>query len=135
LAGAAGGNGEVFSHLPNANGDDSETRRRAAAGISCTFCLQITNERLGTRESFNGEFVIKPTPADGARVIFGTYRIDAGRKTIMRSVSGFEQAEGSHIRQSESSRLGRQMPGDGRRAVERTPPRCRRPSCLGLALM
>jgi hypothetical protein len=64
-------------------------------------CHQISNERLGTRESFNGEFVIKPTPADGARVIFGPYRIDAGRKTIMRSVTGFVQAEGTHIQQSE----------------------------------
>jgi len=44
---------------------------------------------------------MKPTPADGVRVIFGPYQIDAGRKTIMRSVSGFVQAEAPHIRQSE----------------------------------
>jgi hypothetical protein len=79
----------------------SELQKFAADGISCTVCHQISNERLGTRESFNGEFVMKPTPADGARVIFGPYQIDAGRKTIMRSVTGFVQAQGAHIQQSE----------------------------------
>jgi hypothetical protein len=44
---------------------------------------------------------MKPTPADGTRVIFGPYQIDAGRKTIMRSVTGFVQAQGAHIQQSE----------------------------------
>ena len=101
IARAAGGKGEVFAHLPIARTDASALHRLASDGISCTVCHQISNERLGTRESFNGEFVIKPTPADGARVIFGPYKIDAGRKTIMRSVTGFVQAEGTHITQSE----------------------------------
>ena len=101
IARAAGGRGEVFAHLPTARADGSPLHRLASDGISCTVCHQISNERLGTRESFNGEFVIKPTPRDGARVIFGPYRIDRGRKTIMRSVTGFVQAEGTHIKQSE----------------------------------
>lgn len=101
IARAAGGQGEVFAHLPIARRDPSDLHRLASDGISCTVCHQISSERLGTRESFNGEFVIKPTPPDGARVIFGPYTIDAGRKTIMRSVTGFVQAEGAHIRQSE----------------------------------
>jgi hypothetical protein len=101
IARAAGGKGEVFAHLPVARSDPSGLHRLASDGISCTVCHQIANERLGTRESFNGEFVIKPTPRDGARVIFGPYKIDAGRKTIMRSVTGFVQAEGPHIQQSE----------------------------------
>jgi hypothetical protein len=101
IARAAGGKGEVFAHLPVATAGPSDLHRLAADGISCTVCHQISSERLGTRESFNGEFVIKPTPADGARVIFGPYTIDSGRKTIMRSVTGFVQAEGAHIRQSE----------------------------------
>jgi hypothetical protein len=45
--------------------------------------------------------VMKPTPTDGTRVIFGPFQIDAGRKTIMRSVTGFVQAQGMHIQQSE----------------------------------
>jgi len=98
---ASGGKGEVFAHLPFNKTNGSELQRFAADSISCTVCHQISNERLGTRDSFNGEFVMKPTPADGTRVIFGPYQIDAGRKTIMRSVTGFVQAQGAHIQQSE----------------------------------
>ncbi len=100
IARAAGGAGEVFAHLPVA-GNDAPLSRLAADGVSCTVCHQISSERLGTPESYNGGFVIKPTPADGRRVMFGPYRIDVGRKRIMHSVSGFVQAEGAHIRQSE----------------------------------
>ncbi|MEQ1756926.1 MAG: hypothetical protein ABL986_01320 [Vicinamibacterales bacterium] len=100
IARAAGGKGEVFSHLPLAE-RDAPIDRLAADGVSCTVCHQISSDRLGTRESFNGEFVMKPTPADGKRVIFGPRKVDVGRKTIMHSVSGFVQAEGEHIRQSE----------------------------------
>ena len=98
---ASGGKGEVFAHLPFNKANGSELQKFAADSISCTVCHQISNERLGTRESFNGEFVMKPTPPDGTRVIFGPYQIDAGRKTIMRSVTGFVQAQGAHIQQSE----------------------------------
>jgi hypothetical protein len=99
---ASGGKGEVFAHLPFAKSNEKDPLQPFAAdGISCTVCHQISNERLGTRESFNGEFVMKPTPPDGTRVIFGPFQIDAGRKTIMRSVTGFVQAQGSHIQQSE----------------------------------
>jgi hypothetical protein len=98
---ASGGKGEVFAHLPFNKNNGTELQKFAADSISCTVCHQISSERLGTRESFNGEFVMKPTPSDGSRVIFGPYQIDAGRKTIMRSVTGFVQAQGSHIQQSE----------------------------------
>jgi hypothetical protein len=64
-------------------------------------CHQISSDRLGTRGSFNGEFAIAPTPAGGVRPIFGPYQVDAGRKTIMQSVSGFVQQEAPHIKQSE----------------------------------
>lgn len=101
IARAAGGRGQVFANLPVTVHDGNELHRLAGDGISCTVCHQIAPDRLGTRESFNGEFVLKPTPRDGSRVIFGPYTIDAGRKTIMRSVSGFQQAQGDHIRQSE----------------------------------
>jgi len=101
IAQAAGGKAEVFAHLPIARRDPSDLHRLASDGISCTVCHQMSSERLGTRESFNGEFVMKPTPRDGARVIFGPYNIDAGRRTIMRSVSGFVQEEAPHIKQSE----------------------------------
>jgi hypothetical protein len=99
---ASGGKGEVFAHLPfNEAKDDDPLQKFAADSISCTVCHQIANDKLGTRERFNGEFVMLPTPKDGSRVIFGPFQIDKGRKTIMRSVTGFEQAQGAHIQQSE----------------------------------
>ena len=98
---AAGGEGQVFSHLPIVNDDDSEFHRLAADGISCTVCHQIAPDKLGTRESFNSSFVTLPTPKSGARLIFGPYQVDKGRKTVMRSNSGFEQAKGDHVTKSE----------------------------------
>lgn len=98
---AAGGKGEMFAHLPINQRGGTLLRRLAADGVSCTVCHQISAARLGTRESFNGEFVIRPTPANGVRPIFGPYRVDAGRTTIMRSASGFAQEEAPHIKQSE----------------------------------
>jgi len=97
---AAGGQGQVFAHLPIA-GDDSPLHRLAADSISCTVCHQIAPDRLGTRESFNSNFVLRPTPADGVRQIFGPYAIDPGRRTVMRSATGFVQAEAPHVKQSE----------------------------------
>lgn len=101
IAHAAGGKGEVFAHLPIAQRNGSPLQRLASDGISCTVCHQIAPDNLGTRESFNANFTLQPTPADGARLIFGPYRIDAGRQTIMRSVTGFVQSEAPHIKQSE----------------------------------
>ena len=97
---AAGRKGETFAHLPLDQATGSELRRLAADGVSCTVCHQIASDRLGTRESFNGEFVLAPSPATGVRPIFGPFRVDAGRTTIMRSVTGFAQEEAPHIRQS-----------------------------------
>ena len=101
IAREAGGKGELFSHLPLSSAKQAELRRLAADGVSCTVCHQISSEHLGTRESFNGEFVIKPTPASGIRPIFGPFRADKGRTTIMHSVTGFAQEESPHVKQSE----------------------------------
>ena len=98
---AAGRKTEVFAQLPIGRKDDSELHKLAADGVSCTVCHQISNEGLGTRENFNANFTMRPTPADGSRVIFGPFQIDAGRKTIMRSVTGFQQMQATHIQQSE----------------------------------
>jgi len=97
---AGGGQGQVFAHLPMTAGG-SPLQRLAADSVSCTVCHQIAPDRLGTPESFNSNFVMQPTPRDGARPIFGPYAIDPGRRTIMRSVTGFVQAEAPHIKQSE----------------------------------
>ena len=98
---AAGGLGEVFAQLPIARDDDSVLHRLAADSISCSVCHQIAPDKLGTPESFNANFVVKPIPPGATRVIYGPYAIDAGRKTIMRSVTGYDQAEAPHLKQSE----------------------------------
>jgi hypothetical protein len=60
---AANRHGEIFAHLP-VGARTSEDDRLAADGVSCTVCHQIGPERLGTRESFNGRFVLtQPTTA------------------------------------------------------------------------
>jgi hypothetical protein len=97
---AAGAAGEVFAHLPVAHGS-SDADRLAADGVSCTVCHQISGETLGTRASFNGNFLMRPTRADGVRDVLGPFAVDRGRRTIMRSVTGFEQVEAPHVRQSE----------------------------------
>jgi hypothetical protein len=90
---------EVFSHLP-LNLSKPEDRL-AADGVSCSLCHQITSEKLGTKESLVGKFVVDATHAEGDRTVFGPYDIDAGRASVMRSSSGFRPTKGDHIRQSE----------------------------------
>ena len=78
-----------------------EPDRLASDGVSCTVCHQIAPDGLGSPASFNGNFVVRPPRADGVRAAFGPFDVDAGRHTIMRSVTGFEQVEAAHVRQSE----------------------------------
>jgi len=92
--------GQVFAHLPITK---ARTRgaRLAADGVSCTVCHQITEQKLGTTESFTGRFVLAPAKSDTSRTIFGPFRIDNGRTTIMRSATDFTPTEAAHTRQSE----------------------------------
>jgi hypothetical protein len=98
---AEGGTGLVFDHLPLTTRGPSALHRLASDGISCTVCHQIAPDRLGTRDTFNANFVMAPARPGAARQIFGPYAIDPGRRTIMRSVTGFVQAEAPHMKQSE----------------------------------
>ena len=95
-----GHDGAVFSHLrflPDDRGD-----RLAADGVSCSLCHQIGKEKLGTRESFVGGFVIGAPNAQGERLEFGPYAPDAGHARIMRtSTGGFLPTESPHMRESE----------------------------------
>ncbi len=92
--------GSLFAHLPLNRRNATDVDRLAADGVSCTVCHQVSNETLGTRASFNGQFVMRPARPDGVREIFGPFAIDPGRRTIMRSVTGFEQVEAPHVLQS-----------------------------------
>jgi len=92
--------GEVFAHLPF----DRDPKKNAAAedGVSCSLCHQIGKEKLGTRESFNGGFVVHGPGADGNRTEYGPFEIKKGRITIMRSsTEGYHPEESKHIRESE----------------------------------
>ncbi len=95
----AGGQGQVFAHLPPDQGrlDD----RLAHDGVSCTVCHQITEQALGTRESFVGGFKIDEKAAPGERRIYGPFETQKGQTTIMHSSSTFRPTEGKHIRSSE----------------------------------
>jgi hypothetical protein len=99
IAAEAGRQGEVFSHLPISK-DQSELQRLAGDGVSCTVCHQIAADRLGTRDSFNANFVLA-LPQDGIRTIYGNHDVDPGRRRIMRSVTGYQQEAAPHIKQSE----------------------------------
>ena len=101
LSNAAGHPGEVLSQLTFSDPNLSDERKLASDGVSCTVCHQIAKDRLGTPESFNGGFVVAGPTAQGVRQVQGPYAIDAGRRRIMRSVTGYEQVEAPHIKQSE----------------------------------
>jgi hypothetical protein len=96
---AEGHPGEIFSHMPprlDADGLD----KLAHDGVSCTVCHQITPQKLGTRDSYTGGYVID-THAAAPRSIYGPFEIDKGRTTVMRTSSGFKQEQALHIQQSE----------------------------------
>lgn len=91
---------EVFSNLPFDNSHPGGNL--AIDGVSCSLCHQISKEKLGTRESFVGGFVIDALKPYGQKPVYGPYKIDEGHVRIMRSSSdGFRPTEGEHIRSSE----------------------------------
>jgi hypothetical protein len=101
VAAAGGGSGQVFAHLPLATGMTPEAAL-AADGVSCTLCHQITQDRLGSPESFTGGFVIDTSmnaPPE-QRPVFGPYPIQPGRMRVMHSATGFLPVESLHVRNS-----------------------------------
>ena len=95
-----GREGEVFSRL--SSGSDERMDQLAMDGVSCSMCHQIQKDKLGTRESLVGGFVVDTTKSLGEREEFGPFKIENGQNRIMRTSSGgYKPAEGEHIRQSE----------------------------------
>lgn len=96
----AGKPGQVFSHLPFSA--DSKHGREAQDGVSCSVCHQIGKEKLGTRESFNGGFVVDAPAAKAQHPEYGPFQIEKGQQRIMQSSSdGFVPTDDQHIRDSE----------------------------------
>ncbi len=100
MAHADGGKAAVFAHFANAKRPLADIDALAQDGVSCTVCHQIAPDRLGTPDSFNGNFVVAAPGPDGMRQAFGPLAVDAGRRRIMHSVTGFVQAEAPHVRES-----------------------------------
>jgi hypothetical protein len=95
-----GSTGEVFSHLPF--DADKKKDREAQDGVSCSVCHQIAKDRLGTRESFNGGFVIQPPESGDLHPEYGPFDIEKGNQTIMRtSTGGFRPTNDLHIRDAQ----------------------------------
>jgi cytochrome c551/c552 len=91
---------EVFARLTF--GSDDRMDRLAQDGVSCSLCHQITSEKLGTRESLVGGFVVDTTKQRGERAEYGQYKIEDGQARIMRSSSaGYKPTQGEHIQKSE----------------------------------
>jgi hypothetical protein len=95
-----GRQGQVFSHL--SFDSDDRMDRLAQDGVSCSLCHQITKDKLGTRESLVGGFVVDTTRSKGEREEYGPFKIEDGQNRIMRTSSGgYRPAESEHVRQSE----------------------------------
>jgi hypothetical protein len=95
-----GKTGEIFAYLP-INADDAE-HRQASDGVSCSVCHQITKDKLGTRESYNGGFVVQGPDADGRHAEYGPFDIKQGLQAVMRSsTQGYKPEKAEHIRESE----------------------------------
>ncbi len=96
----AGDLGEVFRYLPLDSDDRHD--QQAADGVSCSVCHQISAEKLGTRESFNGGFVVDQPSSRAARPEYGPFDIEKGQTRIMQtSTGGFQPNDHKHIQQSE----------------------------------
>jgi hypothetical protein len=95
-----GKEGEVFSHL--SPGSDDRQDKLAQDGVSCSLCHQIQPDKLGTKESLVGGFVIDTKRSRGEREEYGPFKIDDGELRIMRTSSGgYRPTEGDQIRKSE----------------------------------
>ncbi|HTQ97985.1 MAG TPA: hypothetical protein VMH89_14335 [Candidatus Acidoferrum sp.] len=96
---ARGRKQEVFSHL-KFNPDERDDAK-AADGVSCSVCHQISEKNLGTRASFVGNFVIDPPETRKQRVEHGPFPIDNGHQRVMQSsTGGFLPRQGAQIRDS-----------------------------------
>jgi len=90
---------DVFSHLPF--DADKKDNAKAADGVSCAVCHQISKKNLGTPASYVGNFVIDPPQTPNQRPEHGPFVIDAGHRRVMQSsTGGFVPEEGTQIRDS-----------------------------------
>jgi hypothetical protein len=92
--------GSVFAHLPFQA--DPQKNASAEDGVTCSICHQISTEKLGTRESFNGGFLVHGPELKNDRPEYGPYVIDNPHARLMQtSTGGFKPTQANHIDESE----------------------------------
>jgi hypothetical protein len=69
--------------------------------VSCTMCHQIADEGLGSRESFNGGFVVDGSSPRGERPMYGPFQVNTGHSALMRSATQVKPTESLHVQRSE----------------------------------
>jgi len=95
-----GKEGPVFAFLPFSQHGDRESAQ-AEDGVTCSVCHQISKERLGTKESFTGGFVVEQPATKDDHPEFGPYLIEPGQALVMQSsTGGFRPTTGLHIADS-----------------------------------
>ena len=68
-------------------------------GVSCTLCHQVTEENLGSMESFSGHYVIDTSTIAPNRIIYGPYQNPVAMQ--MRNHTGYIPAYGEHMLSAE----------------------------------
>jgi len=95
-----GRRGEVFANLPfRAHSDGGSL---AEDGVSCSMCHQMSAEKLGTPDTFTGNFLVDAPNARGEHQEYGPYAVEPGHTRVMKtSTEGFTPVQAEHIRQSQ----------------------------------
>ncbi|MGZ4816805.1 MAG: hypothetical protein ACXVZV_15430 [Terriglobales bacterium] len=90
---------KVFEHLPF--NPDKKDNAKAEDGVSCSVCHQVSGEKLGTPETFNGKFILEQPKSKDDRPEYGPFIPDEGHQLIMQSsTGGFRPTAAAHIRDS-----------------------------------
>jgi hypothetical protein len=90
----------VFTNIPGVN-SAAAVDPLAVEGVSCALCHQIKSDRLGSKASFTGGFVIETAAPPQGRQMFGPYEVEAGPRSVMRSATGLQPTASTHIQRSE----------------------------------
>ncbi len=71
----------------------------AIDGVSCTLCHQVTEQNLGSMDSFSGHYVIDTSTIAPNRIIYGPYQNPVTMQ--MRNHTGYIPAYGEHMLSAE----------------------------------
>lgn len=95
-----GHEGEIFAFLPfSQKANDKKTA--GEDGVTCSVCHQIGKQKLGTKDSFSGGFVVDPPQSKDDHPEYGPYVIQNGQALVMQSsTGGFRPTFGDHMADS-----------------------------------